>query len=523
MNNTVCGKETTEARNRRIAGNTIMLFLRILILTIVNLYAVRILLERLGAVDYGIFNAVAGVVTATSFINGTLDIAIQRFYSVAMGKGDMSRMSAVFSTSINIIAVISSVIFIIFEIAGLWFINTQMTIPAGRVYAANMSFHFAMISFILTIMQIPFTAAVFAYENMKAYTVISASDCLLRLAAAMSIGYIVVDNLILYNVGLMIVALLIFIIYVYHVRRNYAECRYRRVHDGKLAVQLLSFSGWTMLGPLARTGMVQGNTVLLNIFFGPVANVAFAIAMQINNAFGTLSNCLVLALRPPMIKAYAEGNNDYLNNLFSVSNKILFYLMLVVSVPAIMEMSTLLHLWLGNAVTDQIVLFSRLAVIFVMAIAMNNPITIIVHAVGKIRQYHLLVESITLLCVPITWFLFTKGYPAYYVLLVMTVVILAAHVIRIVCLKYIYPLFSIRQYVLSFCVPACVTVCVCFVSAVIIHSHLFSTVARMLLETCSTILFSALLVYAAGLTGKERALCNKLLKNVLNNKKIWEH
>lgn len=522
MSNTIYNNEVTPSRNKRIAGNTAILFLRIFVLTMVNLYAVRILLERLGADDYGIFNAVAGVVTATAFINGALDITIQRFYSIALGKGDMKQMKDVFSASINIITGISVILFLVFEILGLWFINSHMTIPANRLYAANVSFHFAIVSFIITIAQIPFSAAILAHEDIKAYTILSTLDCFLRFASAFFIGYLLIDNLIFYNIGLMATAVIVFSGYIFYIRHNYAECRYNRVKDRKLTWQILSFSGWTMLGPVARVGMVQGNTILLNIFFGPVANVAFAIAMQINNAFGTLANCIILALRPPMIKAYAENNVQYLNNLFSASNKILFYLLLIVSVPFIMEMEAILKLWLNNAVTPQIVIFSQLIIVFVIVMAMNNPITIIIYAVGKIKEYHILVESITLLCLPLTWFMFKRGYQAHYVIYVMIGILGVAHIIRIICLKHIYKAFSVKQYILLLCIPATLTSIICFAAASRIHTTCENPFLRMVLETACTLTISAILIYTVGTTNKERELCNKFLKSIIF-KKIWKH
>lgn len=522
MSNTICDKKTAASRNRRIAGNTVILFLRIFILTIVNLYAVRILLERLGAEDYGIFNAVAGVVTATFFINGALDIAIQRFYAITMGKGDTRRLKEVFSASINIIVAISIALFIVFEVTGLWFINSHMTIPADRLYAANVSFHFALLLFIMTIVQIPFSAAILTHENIKAYTMLSTLDCLLRLASAFLIGCVMADGLIFYNVALTVSVAIVLLCYIVYARSHYAECHYGHVETKGLTRRLLSFSGWTMLGPVARVGMVQGNTILLNIFFGPVANVAFAIALQINNAFGTLANCMILALRPPMIKAYAENNDKYLNSLFSASNKALFYLLLIVSVPFIMEMDAVLHLWLGKTVTPQIVFFSQLMIVFVVLMSMNSPITIIVYAVGRIKTYHLWVESVTLMCLPLTWLAFKQGLPGHYVLYVMIVIISIAHIVRIICLKHIYPSISVRQYVLSLCLPAAIISALCFAAASWIHSGMEHPLLRMLLEGACTLLVSAVLVYTVGVTRGERRLCNGLLRNVVA-KRIWRH
>lgn len=516
----VNNKEAEHGHRKSIVGNTIVLSIRMFVLMIVNLYAVRIILERLGAQDFGLYNVVTGFVALTSFINGSVDIAIQRFYSLSIGMGNMTRMKDVFSSSVKLMSSFSIITFVIFEIVGLWFINTQMVLPTNRLYAVELSFQFALLIFLMTIMQIPYTAAIYAHEDMKVYAVFSTVECLLRLLAAVMIGHSCIDKLVFYSAELFVISLLIFSLYVYYGRKHYKECHYGNIQDKTLIRQLLTFSGWTMLGPAARVGMIQGNTILLNVFYGPLVNAAFAIAMQINNAFGTLANCVVLAIRSPMTIAYAKKRNDYLGTLFYGGTKILFFLLLSVSIPIFWEMDIIIRWWLGNDIAEGTILFSRLSIVSIVLLALSNPITIIIYAIGEVKKYHIMVESVTLLCLPIAWFVFNLGFPAYNIFVVMIMVIIVAHIVRVVFLKNVYADFSIRQYMVSLCLPAFIGCFICLALARAIHVTIGLPFVRVVIEAICTIIVSAIIAYNIGSTTKEREACRELIQELFKKSKI---
>ncbi len=319
-------------KNRTIAKNTLALFARMFIITIINLYAVRLVLNGLGRMDYGIFNTIASVITISACISGTLSLALQRFYSVALGHKDIVEFNKIFSLSINIVIGISLVVIVLFETVGIWFVNTQLVIPEGRMVAANYIYQVSLAVLILSFLQIPYTAAIFANEAMGTYALISLSECLLRLLVAGLLTVCTVDSLIFYSSGLLVVAVLVFLLYVLIARRKYIGCRYHRVTDRSMYRQLVSFSGWTLFGAVSNVGLIQGSCILLNIFFGPIVVASYAIAQQINAAFNALTNSMVLSFRPPMIKAYTEHDATYLNQLFHACNKFVIYILAAVSI-----------------------------------------------------------------------------------------------------------------------------------------------------------------------------------------------
>ena len=308
-------------KSKRIASNSLMLFVRMMVITAINLYAVRLLLRNLGQEDYGTFNAVAGVVLFSAFITVPLAMSIQRFYSYTLGEKRTDRLSMIFSASMNIILVLSVGLFFIFETIGLWFVNNELSIPSERLFAANCVFQSSLITLWFGLLQQPFTAAIFAQEEMGAFALISLTECMLRLGVIFFIGISDMDGLIFYSIGLSAVAMIIFLLYAFIVRRRYPEYKYCRKIPKETYRSLLAFSGWSMYSSLAAVGLTQGITILLYMFFGPIATAAYAIAQQVFHAFTALSNSIAVAFRPAMVKSFAEKDYISLNKMFSANNK----------------------------------------------------------------------------------------------------------------------------------------------------------------------------------------------------------
>ena len=258
--------------------------------------------------------------------------------------------------------------------------------------------------------------------------------------------------------------------------------------------------------------MVQGSTLLLNSFFGPLTNASFAIALQISNAFTTLSNNMVLAVRPAMIKSYAEKDERYLQLLFSFSNKFMYYFLLIIGLPMITEMPLIEKLWLGNSVNQEIILFSRLVIIYTICLAMNNPITIIIQATGNIKKYHLCVESITLMSLPVAWILFHYHYESYHIYTAMTGVCIIAHVVRLLCLKESYHNFSIRNYFGTFIIPASTITVIGSLIYRYMHQVNTTDVIRLLIEVIILPIILITLTYMVGLNKKEKNTFNKYIR-----------
>lgn len=501
-------------RSKRIASNTLALFARMLIITFVNLYTVRWVLSGLGTEDYGIFNAVAGVVTASTCVSSVLALSTQRFYSFAMGKGEQERLKEIFSVSLNIVMIIALVFFILFEIAGPWLVSTQLTIPHERLEAAQWILQFSLFSFIFTLLQIPFIGAVFANENMGYYALISTIDCIVKLLIAYCIGMTGGDNLVYYGAALMLEAFMVMSLYVIIARRKYPECKYTIVKKKKILYkELFSFSSWSFYGALAGVGMTQGSTIILNVFFGPIINAAFGIANQIYNAINTLTNSVVIAFRPAMIKAYSSNENGYLEQLFFASSKAILYLLSMVLIPFIFEAETLLTLWLGEC-TPTMVLFARLYAVYTICLALHNPITTIIQATGNIRKYSMYVESMTILCLPVSWVLFKLGMPSYYVFVTMIGLCVLAHIIRLLMLQTSISDLTVSKYLARLVLPGILIISITTLIIYCVEELHTNRILQLFLSFIVSGISISILLYAVGISKKERSL----IKDLVNRK-----
>lgn len=513
------------AKSKRIASNSLLLFLRMFAIMVINLYAVRIILCALGELDYGIFNAVAGIVLTSSFLTITLAASIQRFYSYSLGAGAEERLRDIFSASVNIILGLTVLVFILFELGGQWFVVHYLIEPSGKIPVARYDaalwvFQFSLLSFLLTMFQIPYTAAVFAHEDMGIFALVSFMECLARLGVALLVGQMMVDGLMLYGTGLFVVSLLACASYVLICRHRYPECHYHFRHGSSVYRNLLSFSGWTMYGTLAGVSMIQGSTILLNIFFGPVTNAAYAVANQVYNAAAALCNSLVVAFRPAMVKSYAEHQFSFLNQLFDVSNKSVFYLLLCALLPLAIEIRQVFGWWL-NGVSEETVVFSRLFLVYLMCLSLNRPITTIVESTGRVRNYFLLVESLMLMCLPFSYVFFRLGLPSYFVFVAMITGCVIAHLVRLLCLRRLYSPFSLRLYFISFLFPGSMVAVLSLLLTLQLHSHISSPLSRFFIVGLCSPLMTLVLAYFLGLTHSERRMFKEFARPVIIRVRSW--
>jgi O-antigen/teichoic acid export membrane protein len=496
---------------KRITLNTSLLYIRMMIVMIINLYAVRLVLNALGAEDYGIYNVVAGIITMLSSVSSVLSTATQRYYSYSIGENKYERLRNIFSASINIFGILSLFVLVLGETVGLWFVHTQLVIPHERMYAANWIYQFSIFSFIFSFLQVPYFAATIAHEDMGIFAIISTAESILRLVSVFLINIIPIDGLIIYGTSQFVISALVLISYIIICKNKYDECSYQKPTEKILYKELLSFSGWSLFGSIAGVGMAQVNTILVNVFFGPLVNAARAISFQFSMAVSSFSNSFLMAIRTPMIKSYAEESYLYLNKIFNMSNKFIYYSLLMICLPLIFEMDTILLFWLKTSDVET-VLFSRLILVYALIMSLNNPISIIIQATGNVKGYHVAVETFTLLCVPATYILFKIGYPAYTTYIVMIVAAIASHVVRLICLKKYYKAFSYSEYIKSFLLPAFAITLVLSFLFFLIHTSFFSPSPRTFAIIFFSIVSVPIFTFLFGLTKTEKEVLKQLIK-----------
>ncbi len=402
--------QNTSANNKRIAKNTLLLYVRTLFIMLITLYTSRVVLNTLGVTDYGIYNVVGGVVAMFSVISGSLSSSISRFITYEIGHGDFDKLKRIFSTSVNIQIGISLVILVLAEIFGVWFLNTKMNIPAERLSAANWVLQCSLLSFIINLISVPYNACIIAHEKMSAFAYISILEAVLKLVVVYMLLISPYDKLVTYAILLAVVALLIRLTYGQYCRRHFEESHYKFVYNKPLVKDMTSFAGWSFFGNGAYILNVQGVDMLINIFFGVTLNAARGVATQVQNAVMQFVNNFTVAVNPQITKSYATGEMAYMYKLVCRGARFSYFLLLIFVVPLICEADYVLRLWL-KIVPEHAPTFLRLSLFGTLMTLLGNSMLTAISATGNIKRYQLWVTLVGCLVFPLTWVAFELGFP----------------------------------------------------------------------------------------------------------------
>ncbi len=398
-----------KCNKQRIARNTIFLYIRLVIILIVSLYTVRVVLRALGVVDYGIYNVVGGFASMFGFFCTTMSTATQRFYNFEIGKKGYDSVKRVFNSSIRIQLFFSFIVFVLGELLGVWYINHKLVVPETRLMVANWVYQFSLYSLIFTIIQIPYLAAIMAFEKMNFYAIVGIVDAFLKLFIAIIITYTSIDKLLLYVFLLFIISVINFVLYRSYCKRNIPFIQLEKPYDLKLVKKMLSFSVWNLFGTFSYMMRNQGLNVLINAFFGAVINSASGIAGQVSGALQTFTSNIVIAFKPQLTQSYAREEYLSTKKLFFVMSKVSYALVLVLGVPVILEMNYILCLWLGEGIPEYTVSFSRLTILSMLISVLHTPIVQVVHATGKIKKFQILTSLMILSILPTSWVCLRTG------------------------------------------------------------------------------------------------------------------
>ena len=398
-------------RGARIARNTLMLYVRMLVLMFVGLYTSRVVLEALGETDYGVYNVVGGVVAMFTIVSGALNSAVQRFITFEMGKGAQAQLNKVYSTAVTIQLILGAIVVALAEPIGLWFINNEMTIEPARIPAAHWVLHFSLLAFVINLMSVPQMASITAHERMSAYAYIGILDAMLRLVTALVVAHSSEDRLIYYAALMAVTVILVRLAYGLYCRVNFEECRYRPVFDRPLIREMFAFAGWNFVGVTSGVLRDQGGNILVNLFSGVAGtalNAARGIAVQLNGAVQSFVTNFMTAVNPQITKSYAAGDHSFTFALVRKASKMSFYLLLMLVLPLILNTDVVLAIWLKD-VPMHTALFVKLFLIFALSESLSNPMITAMLATGRIRNYQLLVGGIQLLNIPISYIFLKYG------------------------------------------------------------------------------------------------------------------
>lgn len=418
--------------NRRIAKNTLLLYFRMIGVSLVSLFTTRLVLQYLGVEDFGIFNVVGGIVGFLGLFNGSMTSATQRFLSFELGGGDVRSYSRVFSMLLTIFIALSLILLIVAVFIGPWLIRDYLVIPAEKRDVAILVYYFSVLTFFISLIAVPYTSSIIAHERMGIYAVASFIEVILKLFLVYLLYVSPYDSLLTYGFLSMCVALLVTLLYCFYCIKRIEGSNYQFFWEKALLRKLLGYIGWNLFGSVTTILNNQGQTLVLNLFFGPLINAAKAISDRIFNIVGSFSNNFFMAVRPQIIKAYASGKTDDMFELVNKSSKFSFYLLFVITLPLILSMKNILTVWLGeNQVTGEMIVFSQLMLIFSLVNVFESPITTMIQATGDIRKYQIAIGSGTLLLLPICYYMFRYGLPAYYSVILLICIYTIAHLFRL--------------------------------------------------------------------------------------------
>lgn len=437
---------------KRIAKNTLMLYVRMLFSMLVSLYTSRVVLNTLGVEDYGIYNVVGGFVAMFSLISNSLSSSVSRFITFELGRGDTRQLKNIFSTSIFIHIALAAAIFILAETIGVWFLNTHMTIPADRMTAANWVFQASVIAFMFGVVSVPYNALIVAHEHLSIFAYFSILDVVLRLGIVIFIAYapISADKLIVYSLLLVAASIFSRQIYWLYCRRNFNECHMNWNFNKQYWKQMSCFAGWNFIGSAAGLLKDQGVNILLNLYMGPVVNAARGIAMAVNSAVVSFAGNFMTALNPQITKSYASEDKEYMFSLVERGARFSFYILLILTLPVFFETKFILTIWLKQY-PEHTVNFVRLVLILSMCDILSNTLITLQNATGRIRNYQIAVGGVLMANLPLSYFCLELGCPPEATLFVAIAVSLCCLALRLKFLRKMTGL-SIANFVKGVCV-----------------------------------------------------------------------
>lgn len=494
----------TAENTKRIAKNTLMLYVRMLFSMLVSLYTSRVILNTLGVEDYGIYNVVGGFVAMFSLISSSLSSASSRFLTFELGKGDKEQLKRVFSTSLLIHMALAVIILILLETVGVWFLNNRMTIPAERLNAANWVFQASIVSFILGLISVSYNASIVSHERMGVFASIGIIDVLLRLGIVLFIAYspLVFDKLIVYSLLLVFIGVCLQCVYFWYCRKHFEECRLHLNFDKKTWKEMSSFTGWNFIGCTAGILKDHGVNILLNVFLGPVVNAARGISTSVNATICLFAGNFMTALNPQIIKSFASGESVYTTSLVERGSRFSFYIVFILALPIFLETDFVLKLWLGEYPVHS-VNFVRLALLLSMCDLLSNTLVTLQQATGRIRNYQLVVGGTLLLNFPISYLCLKSSLPPESVFIVALSVSFLCLFLRLVLLKKMVHL-SIKRYLRNVCCNVFFVALCALAIPVMVHLQMSSGWERFVVVGGLSVLCVGISVWIVGCSSSER-------------------
>lgn len=507
----------SSTNNKRIAKNTILLYIRMFFIMVVTLFTSRVVLNTLGVVDFGIYNVVGGVVSMMGVLNGAMSVSTTRYLTFELGRGDKLQLRIVFSTCLTIFIILSAIVILLAESVGLWFLNSKLVIPEDRMVAANWVYQFAIFSSVSSLMTNPYNATIIAHERMNIYAYVGILEVLLKLGVAYLLLVMPTDRLATYGVLILLSHVIVTSIYIIYCLRHFAETHYKFYWEKPLVKELVSYSGWNLFGSVSDLVKGQGLNILLNIFFNPAVNAARGIAYQINSAITQFFTNFYTAVRPQITKYYAQGNVEDMMKLVFRSSKFSFYLIMFISMPIVIETPFLVNLWLGQ-LPDYVVPFTRLIIIISAVDSMSTPLMTVAHATGNIRFYQFSVGTMKILNLPISYIFLKLGYSPLVIFYISLAISSICLFMRVWIVRRLMP-FPVKAYIVQVFGSCLLVNLVALIVPITANLLLDNSIGNVVIICLLCVLSSLTAIYGIGFNAIEREFTISIIRKKIFKRK----
>lgn len=491
----------------RIAKNTLLLYFRLLLTVVVGLYTSRVILDKLGVEDYGIYNVVGGIVAMMSFLNSAMVAASQRFLSYEIGTGNTKRLKKIFQTSVLIHVIIAVFILVLSETIGLWLVNNYLNIAPDRMVAANYVYQSAIGIFIVTILTVPFNSCVIAHERMNMFAYTSVLEYFLKLGICYLLGVSIFDKLITYGVLLLTVAIIVSITYIVYCRRNFIESRSTPSYDKEIFTEMFFFAGWNLFGNLGSSFKDQIINVILNVFCGTRINAARGIAIQVNGIINTLASNIAMAINPQITKQYAAGNIVQSKTLVFACARYSFFLLSVIAVPFILNIDQLLGLWLVE-VPEYTSQFLIISIIVSLIYTLTGSISTAIQATGNVKVFQVGVSLIMLFEIPITYMLLRFGCNAVIAVTPTLFTNSLALIFRYKLISKYINVYGWMEYIVNTILRSLLVFILSFLLSLFLRNNLPQNITGTIVSLLQSGITVIGMVYLIGISSKEKDLVN---------------
>lgn len=405
---------------KKVVGNSIIMYVQLILNVLIGLVSVRLLLNALGQSDYGLYDVIGGIIGLFGFITSSLSQSSMRFISVSLGKGSDSDIKRVFNSCFWLHFFIAIALCVFLEIIGLFIFNGFLNIELERVVTAKIIFHFMVFSLFININISPLAALVSSHEDFLFVAIIAILDSLLKLGIAIIIYYSISDKLLLYGALMAGISMVNYVLYCIYSHRKYRSVFIISRPCLSDIKEVMGFAGWTLLDTMSAVINRQGYSIMFNKFFGTVMNSTFAVSRQLEGHLYSVSAAVVNAMKPQIMKSHGMGDDERMFRLSLTAGKIGFYMMSLICIPLIIMMPEVLEIWLKN-VPENTVVFSRLLIIACMANQLTMGLVHANQAVGNIKWFSIIVSTMRILALPVSIVVLFTGAPAWTAILVFLI------------------------------------------------------------------------------------------------------